>query len=98
MFSRHGDDTLTEIVLSAITIASNGTAQAWFAIGDGPTQVLERGESLDIPAHMIEVIDIVAGQVLLDVNGRVVTLKAGESIEKKEDEEIGEALETRDAI
>ena len=87
LFARRGDDTLSEIVLSAITIASNGTAQAWFAVGDDGTQVLERGESLDVTAHMIEVIDIVAGQVLLDVNGRVVTLKAGESIEQVEEDE-----------
>lgn len=98
LFARHGDDTLSEIILSAITIASNGTAQAWFAIGEGPTQVLKRGESLDIPAHMIEVIDIVAGQVLLDVNGRVVTLKAGESIEPKEEVVTGETAEKREAI
>jgi hypothetical protein len=87
LFGRHGDDTLSKIVLSAITIASDGTAQAWFAVGDGETQVLERGESLDVTAHMIDVIDIVAGQVLLDVNGRVVTLTAGESIENPDQDE-----------
>jgi hypothetical protein len=98
LFARHGDDTLSEIVLSAITIASDGTAQAWFAVGDGETQVLKRGETLEIPAHMIEVIDIVAGQVLLDVNGRVVTLMAGESIENKEEEAIEEQAEEREAV
>jgi len=82
LFARHGDDTLSKIVLSAITIASNGTAQAWFAVGDGPTQVLTRGESLEIPVHAIEVIDIIGSRVLLDVNGRVVSLTAGQSVEK----------------
>jgi len=88
LFARHGDETLSKIVLSAITIASNGTAQAWFALGDGETQVLKRGDRLEVTAHSIEVVDIVAGQVLLDVNGRVVTLKAGESIEKTDEEEL----------
>ncbi len=86
LFARHGDDMLSKIVLSAITIASNGTAQAWFAVGDGETQVLKRGESLPVTAHTIEVIDIVSGQVLLDVNGRVITLTTGESIEDPDQE------------
>ncbi len=92
LFARFGDDTLSKIVLSAITIASNGTAQAWFAIGDGPTQVLQRGEKLEVTAHSIEVVDIIAGQVLLDVNGRVVTLRAGESIEKVDERELDESV------
>ncbi len=90
LFARRGDDILSKIVLSAITIASNGTAQAWFAVGDGEsqeTQVLKRGESLEVSAHLIEVVDIVAGQVLLDVNGRVITLTAGESIEAVEEDD-----------
>lgn len=94
LFARHGDATLSKIVLSAITIAGNGTAQAWFAVGDGQTQVLSRGETLEVPAHSIEVIDIVGSQVLLDVNGRVVSLTAGQSIEKPEadqDQDLGAA-------
>lgn len=91
LFGRYGDDTLSKIVLSGITIASDGTAQAWFDVGDGEIQVLERGESLEVAAHMIEVIDIVAGQVLLDVNGRVVTLIAGESIEQPDEAESDES-------
>ncbi len=97
LFARRGDDILSQIVLSAITIASNGTAQAWFAVGDGPTQVLRRGETLDVNAHLIEVVDIVAGRVLLDVNGRVITLTAGESIEAVEEdaeEEVSAQLES----
>jgi hypothetical protein len=98
LFARHGDKTLTEIVLSAITIASNGTPQAWFAVGGQETQVLKRGDTLDVPAHVIEVVDIIAGQVLLDVNGQVVTLKTGEAIEQDDESATDETAENRGAV
>lgn len=98
LFARHGDSILTETVLSAITIASNGTAQAWFAVGNGETQRLTRGEQLKLKDHTIEVIDIVAGQVLLDVDGEVITLTAGESIEAPPEDEGAEMSADTEAV
>jgi hypothetical protein len=44
--------------------------------------MLCRGELLDIAAHRIEVIDIVGDTVLLDLDGRIVKMRAGESVQK----------------
>jgi len=81
LFARHGDSALRDIFLSAITI-SNGTAQAWFKNEEGEVIMLSRGELLDIAAHRIEIIDIVGDTVLLDLDGRIVKMRAGESVQK----------------
>ena len=44
--------------------------------------MLSRGELLDIAAHRIEIIDIVGEVVLLDLDGRIVKMRAGESVQK----------------
>lgn len=80
LFARHGDATLGKVVLTAVTI-SDGASQAWFKDDQGDTKILGRGESLEIAAHTIELVDIVGESVLLDVDGRVLTIKAGQSVQ-----------------
>lgn len=81
LFARHGDSALRDVILSAITI-SNGSSQAWFKNEEGEVIMLSRGELLDIAAHRIEIIDIVGEVVLLDLDGRIVKMRAGDSVQK----------------
>jgi len=87
LFARHGDTALSKVILSAITIGSDGVFQAWFSDGKGETTVLGRGESMEIDSHSLQVIDVLVGQVLLEVDGRVVTLRPGQPVQRPTAEE-----------
>ena len=83
LFARNGASALRDVILEAITI-SDGTAQAWFKNEEGEVMMLSRGDFLEIAAHRIEIIDIVGDIVLLDLDGRIVSMQAGESVQKPE--------------
>lgn len=85
LFARHGDETLAKTVLTAITVGVDGKPEAWISTGVGRTAVLARGEVLEVDAHAIEVVDVLEGQALLDVDGRVVAVKAGQSVQQAEE-------------
>ena len=51
---------------------------------EGEVVMLSRGDFLEIAAHRIEIIDIVGDIVLLDLDGRIVSMQAGESVQKLE--------------
>ena len=83
LFARNGASALRDVILEAITI-SDGTAQAWFKNEEGEVVMLSRGDFLEIAAHRIEIIDIVGDIVLLDLDGRIVSMQAGERVQKPE--------------
>lgn len=81
LFSQEGADGLRNIMLTAVTFNRAGTPGAWLSLGsDTQTQVVHRGESLDIPSHEVSVIDIQSQLVLLEVDGEVVRLSLGKTI------------------
>ncbi len=80
-FSQGGGDTLRKATLTAIAFDRSGRAGAWFSLGDNRrTQVAHRGDSLDIPAHRVQVIDIQPRLALIDVNGVVIQIPLGKTI------------------
>jgi hypothetical protein len=81
LFSQEAAGTLRNVKLTAVTFDRTGTPGAWFSLGpDVQTQVLTRGETLSLPGHQIEVIDIQPRLVLVDVNGQVARLTLGKTI------------------
>lgn len=91
LFARYGDATLANTVVSAITIGSGGTLEAWLSTGSGETLVLARDATVQVDAHTIEVVDVLQGQVLLDVDGRVIAVETGQSVQEAEEGEAPEA-------
>lgn len=84
LFARHGDATLAKVVVTAITISAEGTTEVWISREGGDTEVCARGRVLDIEAHSIEVVDILPDRAVLDVDGRVLTVRAGQSLQEAE--------------
>lgn len=81
LFSQEGADVLRNVMLTAVTFNSTGTPGAWLSTGsETQTQVVHRGELLEIPSHEVRVIDIQSQLVLLEVNGEVVRLALGKTI------------------
>lgn len=81
LFARHGDSTLSKVVLSAITI-TDGVVSVWFKDHQGVTKRLSRGEEMEVAAHHLELIDLVGDKVLVVLDGRPVTLKTGQSLQQ----------------
>lgn len=81
LFARHGDSTLSKVVLSGITI-NDGMVNAWFKDHQGKTKRLARGEEMEIAAHHLELIDIIGEQVLVMIDGRPATLGTGQSLQE----------------
>ncbi len=82
-FSREIGSALARVVLTAVTFSKTGLPEAWFSVGTGePTWKIHRGEVLNIAAHTIEVIDIHAEKVLIMVDGTVVHLPLGKSVQE----------------
>ena len=81
LFSQAGADVLRNVTLTAVTFNRTGTPGAWLSTGsETQTQVVHRGESLEIPSHEVRVIDIQSQLVLLEVDGEVVQLSLGKTI------------------
>ncbi|TWU65642.1 hypothetical protein [Crateriforma conspicua] len=80
LFSRGGDSVLAKTTVTAVTVSSDGVAEAWISLPDNETSVLRRGQSVETEAHVIEVVDVLDRQVLLDVDGQVITVRAGETL------------------
>jgi len=82
LFARHGDATLAKVVVTAITISAEGLPEVWISKEGGETEVCKRGRVLQIDAHSIEVVDILPDRVLLDLDGRVLTVRAGQNLQE----------------
>ena len=82
LFARHGDATLAKVVVTAITVAAGGIPEVWISRDGGQTEVCTRGRTIEIDAHSIEVVDILQDRALLDVDGRVLAIRAGQSIQE----------------
>ncbi|MBM4000814.1 MAG: hypothetical protein FJ297_14960 [Planctomycetes bacterium] len=81
LFSQEAAGTLRDVMLTAVAFDRNGVPTAWFSLGgETPTQVATRGTVLNTPAHRIEVIDIQARLVLLDVDGSTVRITLGMTV------------------
>jgi hypothetical protein len=81
VFSQEGAGVLRNVMLTAVTFDRSGTPGAWFSAGgDAQTQVVHRGESLEIPSHQVEVLDIQPRSVLIEVDGEVIQLALGKTI------------------
>ena len=81
LFARHGDSTLSKVVLTAITI-NDGIVNAWFKDHRGETKRLARGEEMEVAAHHLELIDIIGEEVLVVIDGRPATLGTGQSLQE----------------
>jgi len=81
LFSRDRADALRKAMLTAVTFDRTGIPGAWFSSGaEMQTQIVHRGESLAIPSHQVQVIDIQAQMVLIEVDGAIVRLPLGKTI------------------
>lgn len=81
-FSREIGSSLTRVVLTAVTFDKTGRPEAWFSIGaNQPTKKMHRGESMNVFAHTIEVVDIHPYMVLIEVDGSVVRVRLGGSVQ-----------------
>lgn len=84
MFSRESGTTLKTVRLTSVTFDKQGLPEAWFKIGPTKTtRKLQRGESLTVTAHHIEVIDIQPKSALLEVDEDVVLLPIGKTVHEK---------------
>ena len=81
LFARHGDSTLSKVILSAITI-NDGGVSVWFKDHQGETKRLARGESMEVAAHHLELIDLVGEKVLVVLDGQPVMLRTGQSLQE----------------
>lgn len=83
VFTTDGDDSLKTCRLTAVTFDVNGRAGAWFSLGgDQPSEVLGRGESLNVAGHRIEIVDIQPRLVLVDINSAVTRMSIGMSLQE----------------
>lgn len=83
IFSRDATKTLRNIMLTAITFDSDGKTMAWFSLGTTQsTQILHRGDTLQTTAHQVELIDIQPRLALLAVDGQVVTVNLGQTLQE----------------
>ncbi len=83
LFSSEAAGALRGVKLTAVTFDRGGTPGAWFSAGiNARTQVLHRGDSLEIPSHHVEVLDIQRQLVVLEVDGELVRVSLGKSIDE----------------
>ena len=83
IFSRDATETLRNIMLTAITFDSSAKATAWFSVGTTQaTQMLHRGDTLKATAHQVELIDIQPRLALLELDGQVLTVKLGQTLQE----------------
>ncbi|MEC9002724.1 MAG: hypothetical protein VX644_05070 [Planctomycetota bacterium] len=83
IFSRDAAETLGTVMLTAITFDGAGKATAWFSTGPSQdTQVLHRGNTLQVTAHQVRVIDIQTRLALVEVDGQVITLNLGQTLQE----------------
>lgn len=81
-FSQEGDALLGQVYLSAVTTNRKGIAEAWFSPGMGQRpHVLKAGDALSIPAHEIRLVEIQPQSVRLEVDGTLVTVSLGQSLQ-----------------
>lgn len=82
LFSEDAASALRHVVLTAVTFDKSGVPNAWFSVGEAePTQVVVRGDHLSIAAHDIQVIDIQPHLVLIDLDGLLLSLPLGKSVQ-----------------
>lgn len=83
IFSREAGATLKLITLSSVTFDKSGLPEAWFKVGrERKSKKLQRGEKFSISVHEIEIIDIQPRSVLVAVDGNIVDIKQGESLQE----------------
>lgn len=69
LFARGLPQALAHIRLQAITVDKQGRMEAWLAAGSpASTQILARGESLDLAVHQVTVEEIQSDKVRLNIN------------------------------
>lgn len=82
LFSSEVGTALRQIQLTAVTFDKLGVPEAWFSVGvDEPARRVRRGSQLAVPSHEIEVLDIQAKTVLVEVDGAICLLQLGQTVQ-----------------
>ena len=82
IFSREGGMILKQIKLSSITFDKTGQPEAWFQIDQTQnSKRLQRNEELRVSVHTVKVIDIQPRSALVELDGRILEVSIGQSME-----------------
>lgn len=80
VFSSDGDKILRTITISGITSNRRGNKQVWFSYGNQQTEIVDVGGSFQVGSFEIKVEGVDRERAQIDLNGRKVSVRAGETI------------------
>jgi len=81
LFAKGFSKSLGQVRLNAITENRSGESEGWFAVGSpAKTQIIQAGDSIDIPLHTVKVVSFDEDRVELTVNDFRCWISLGQTL------------------